>query len=69
MGQKPAKVERETMQTIVLQDTDSFTENTSKSYAVIISKCDQQMSILALKGPIPYIYGTQVWLSLCLQMS
>ena len=25
--------------------------------------------ILTLKGPIPYIYGTQVWLSLCLQMS
>ena len=24
---------------------------------------------LTLKGPIPYIYGTQVWLSLCLQMS
>ena len=25
--------------------------------------------LLTLKGPIPYIYGTQVWLSLCLQMS
>ena len=27
------------------------------------------ISYLTLKGPIPYIYGTQVWLSLCLQMS
>ena len=26
-------------------------------------------NMLTLKGPIPYIYGTQVWLSLCLQMS
>ena len=25
--------------------------------------------VLTLKGPIPHIYGTQVWLSLCLQMS
>ena len=28
-----------------------------------------QNFMLTLKGPIPYIYGTQVWLSLCLQMS
>ena len=28
-----------------------------------------QPALLTLKGPIPYIYGTQVWLSLCLQMS
>ena len=28
-----------------------------------------QLQVLTLKGPIPYIYGTQVWLSLCLQMS
>ena len=27
------------------------------------------VDILILKGPIPYIYVTQVWLSLCLQMS
>ena len=27
------------------------------------------LKFLTLKGPIPYIYGTQVWLSLCLQMS
>ena len=32
-------------------------------------KSSTTTSQLTLKGPIPYIYGTQVWLSLCLQMS
>ena len=36
---------------------------------VLMSRCTTQVQILTLKGPIPYIYGTQVWLSLCLQMS
>ena len=31
--------------------------------------CCRGFNVLTLKGPIPYIYGTQVWLSLCLQMS
>ena len=37
-----------------------------------IDRCNDaymRRPVLTLKGPIPYIYGTQVWLSLCLQMS
>ena len=33
------------------------------------AKYKSSIILLTLKGPIPYIYGTQVWLSLCLQMS
>ena len=34
-----------------------------------VTQTTLELTLLTLKGPIPYIYGTQVWLSLCLQMS
>ena len=39
------------------------------SNAENVSIWRRHLKVLTLKGPIPYIYGTQVWLSLCLQMS
>ena len=50
-----------------------ITDNKDFSYGFEIGWDDAQYHeadrYLTLKGPIPYIYGTQVWLSLCLQMS
>ena len=41
----------------------------SNSFLYVIWCKLHHFCYLTLKGPIPYIYGTQVWLSLCLQMS
>ena len=79
LTQKTLKVSKKDAKKIVMLKTTFEKEkksieihNTFLNYVINSSKfthLNYGIQYLTLKGPIPYIYGTQVWLSLCLQKS